>query len=787
MKRDWAPRLRLSSAHLLFGVVGLATVTFVGYRFQIGIGIVAFAYFIGIALLSPIGTFFGSVLLSLFGAACLNYFFAPPAFSFRIHGWSDAAFVIAFLTAALVTAALLERARRQTIAAIEVQSALKTVSSNLEDHKETERALRRSEVFLAEAQKLSRTGSFSWTPATGAIQWSDEGYRIFELDRALKPTVEFVLQRCHPDDRTLVRQAIAETSRGEKDFNITHRLLMPDGAVKHVHVLSRPMKDSAGNLEVIGALTDITERIRDQLALKQSEERYRFSFEHMPVALWRIRSDVTLALLQELRGRGVANLNHYLDENPDLVYQAMDGTEIIEANQRTVELFGARNADEILGTVRRIWRNHADNYKSLLEARFNGEAAFKMETDLTTLDGRTIRGLYFYLAIPFTLNAPGESLVGFLDETDRLRTQSRLAAIVSSSDDAIIGKTLDGVITSWNTGATEIFGYEPHEMIGQSITRLIPTELHDEETRILARLRRGERIKNYETVRTRKDGRSIDISLTVSPTLDSSGKVVGASKVARDISANKRAEAELQQVRAELARVVRVTTLGELTSAIAHEVNQPLTGLVSSGNASLRWLAADPPNLDAARRAIERMIADGTRASDVTCRIRNMVTRAPSQKDTLNINDTILEVFGLVRTEVLRNNILLHTELSDDLPPVWGDRIQLQQVILNLFVNAIEAMSTVDHAQRLLLVSSTKDGPSGVLVTVKDSGTGLDEAALSRLFEAFYTTKAHGMGIGLAVSRTIIQAHGGQLSAKPNQPQGAIFQFTLPSKGEQAL
>ena len=243
---------------------------------------------------------------------------------------------------------------------------------------------------------------------------------------------------------------------------------------------------------------------------------------------------------------------------------------------------------------------------------------------------------------------------------------------------------------------------------------------------------------------------------------------------------------KLRQLEDDFARIGRVTTLGELTAAIAHEVSQPLTALLSSGNASLRWLAADPPNLDAARRAIERMVGDGTRASEVIGRIRNMIRQTPSQKGSVNINDTIIEASTLVRTEIHRNNILLRTELSDELPLVWGDRIQLQQVILNLFLNAIEAMSGGGHAPRDLVVCSAKDGPESVVVTVRDSGTGLDASMMDRLFEAFYTTKDHGMGIGLAVSRTIIQAHGGRLWATPNQPQGAMFHFTLPAGAAQA-
>jgi len=360
---------------------------------------------------------------------------------------------------------------------------------------------------------------------------------------------------------------------------------------------------------------------------------------------------------------------------------------------------------------------------------------------------------------------------------------TRLAAIVSSSDDAIISKTLDGKILSWNAGATSIFGYEATDMIGQSIFRIIPPELYEEEKHILNRLRQGERIRHYETARIAKDGRRIEISLTVSPLFNKYGKVIGASKVARDITTSREAEAELQRVRTELARVARVTTLGELTAAIAHEVNQPLTGVISSGNACLRWLAANPPNLEAARRSVERMIDDGNRAADVIRRIRDMVRKSPPRKDAFNMNDTIMEVLALISTELSRNDISPRAELANDLPVVWGDRIQLQQVILNLLMNAIEAMSEVSPTQRQLLIASVKDGSNGVLVRIQDSGIGLDGESLDHLFEAFFTTKARGMGMGLAVSQTILQAHGGRLWATPNASHGATFQFALPATG----
>jgi C4-dicarboxylate-specific signal transduction histidine kinase len=229
-----------------------------------------------------------------------------------------------------------------------------------------------------------------------------------------------------------------------------------------------------------------------------------------------------------------------------------------------------------------------------------------------------------------------------------------------------------------------------------------------------------------------------------------------------------------------------VTTLGELTASIAHEVNQPLAGVVSSGNACLRWLASQPPNIENAKQSAERIIRDANRASEVIQRVRSLAKKAPLQKVWLDINETVLETLVLTRMEVAQHRASLSTELSDDAPLVWTDRIQLQQVILNLVMNAIEAVSAVGDGPRDLLVSTAKHEADGVLLTVRDSGTGLDPEKLDHIFDAFYTTKREGMGMGLAVSRSIIEAHGGRLWASPNEPRGAVFQFTLPSNGEEA-
>ena len=240
----------------------------------------------------------------------------------------------------------------------------------------------------------------------------------------------------------------------------------------------------------------------------------------------------------------------------------------------------------------------------------------------------------------------------------------------------------------------------------------------------------------------------------------------------------KQAEEALRRTQTALAHVTRVATLGEMTASIAHEINQPLAAVVNNATACLHWLAAQ--NLEEARQSAAFIIADGHRAGEIIGRIRALAKNAPPRKDRLDVNATILEVIALARSEVHGNGVALHTRLAERLAPVRGDRVQLQQVILNLMINAIEAMSAAGAAPRELSITSTNHDSHSVLVAVRDSGPGLNPESLGRLFQAFYTTKPHGMGMGLAISRSIVEAHGGRLWAGANTPHGAVFQFTLP-------
>jgi PAS domain S-box-containing protein len=264
------------------------------------------------------------------------------------------------------------------------------------------------------------------------------------------------------------------------------------------------------------------------------------------------------------------------------------------------------------------------------------------------------------------------------------------------------------------------------------------------------------------------------------PVFGPSGEVVEFVGTVIDVTERRRAEEERQA----LAHANRITTVGQLTASIAHEVNQPIGAVVTNAQAALRWLNMQPPDPEEVRHALDRIVKAGRRAGDVISRMRALVRKAPPRKDLLGINDTIREVIALTRSELHRTGTLLQTRLADGLPLVPGDRIQLQQVMLNLILNAVEAMGGSDEGSRELLISTEEDGANGVRVAVRDRGPGLQPESLERLFEAFYTTKPDGMGMGLSICRSIIEAHGGRLWATPSLPQGAAFQFSLPRQQE---
>ena len=357
------------------------------------------------------------------------------------------------------------------------------------------------------------------------------------------------------------------------------------------------------------------------------------------------------------------------------------------------------------------------------------------------------------------------------------------ANLLDLTHDTVIVRDMNDVITFWNRGAEERYGWARDDAIGQISHEINRTTFPAPLSEINAELTRTGRWEG-ELLHTRRDGTVVTVASRWALQRDEQGSPVAVLETNNDVTERKRAEEALQRVQAELAHATRVMTLGELTASIAHEVNQPLAAIVTNGNACLRWLGGAQPNFLEARQAVERIIKDSYRASEVIARVRALVKKSPPRNDLVDLNAVIVEVLALAQSQVRRSHVVVRRELADDLPPVLGDRVQLQQVVLNLVINGLEAIAKSREGERELTISSSQVGENNVMVAVRDTGTGIDPGNLDRLFDAFFTTKPDGMGMGLAISRTIIETHGGRLAATPNSPKGSVFQFTLPQASE---
>jgi PAS domain S-box-containing protein len=337
-------------------------------------------------------------------------------------------------------------------------------------------------------------------------------------------------------------------------------------------------------------------------------------------------------------------------------------------------------------------------------------------------------------------------------------------------------------ITRANRGFTNIFGYTADEAIGQRLQELIaPGDLQDEVDSLLDRMVHAKDVFAVETIRTHKHGAPVPVSLMCVPVTSSGSGDIGFV-IYRDITETKRLHDEQRryhELQLELAHANRIATIGQLSASIAHELSQPLTGIIANCGTSLRMLTSDPPDIDGAAESVRRTMRDGHRAADVIARLRALFGKKEPASESVDVNEATREVIALSQDALNRSRVVLRAELADDLPAVIADRVQLQQVVFNLLRNALDAMNAIDDRARDVLIRTEREG-DGVRLSVTDVGVGFDPQTADKLFEAFYSTKSDGMGVGLSVSRSIIENHQGRLSAVLNDGPGATFSFSLP-------
>ena len=672
-------------------------------------------------------------------------------------------------------------------------------SIDIEERHRAEDALKRSEVYLAEAQRLSRTGSFGWKPSTGEIIWSEETFRIFQYDRTMKPSVDLILQRVHPEDAALLQQTIERATQDGNDFELEHRLQMPDGSIKCVQVMAHACSDQSDAIEFVGALMDITAAKRAEQTLRESEAYLAEAQELSHTGSW-------------AGAPGVGEIRYWSEE----CYRVLGFDPHKELPQ--FETF-----------FRRI---HPDDQAEALEhfeKSTSEKTAFDFDYRIVHPDGE-IRYIHTIGHPVFSRSGEVVEYVGtVIDVTGRKRAEAlrdaEIRVLEMIARDAPLKETLEklvrvmesqfaGMICSvllldedgqrmWHSAAPNLPQPYIRAIDGLSIgpkAGSCGTSMYRREPVVVADILQDPLWEEYRGAAEPYGLRAC----TSTPILSHSGKPLGsfamyyreprtpnqdetralemATHLAGIAIERKQAREErerLRQAQADLAHMNRVATMGELTASLAHEVNQPIAATVTDANTCLRWLARDQPDLEEARAAASRVIKDTTRAGDIIHRIRSLFKKEIPQQEWIDVNEIIRGMIELLRSEAHRYSISMRTELSPYLPQIMGDRVQLQQVLMNLMINSIEAMKDVGGARELTIRSQRAEGER-LMVSVSDTGVGLPPQKADQIFNSFFTTKRDGTGMGLRIGRSIVESHGGRLWATENPPRGATFQFTLP-------
>jgi PAS domain S-box-containing protein len=883
-------------AECLSGSIAIAVATFVCFRLRLDFSMPICLYFLVIVLVSARSTFLSSIIVSIIAVGCLDYFFLIPTFSLELSKPADYVAFAAFFTTSLIITRLVSKVRELT-----------------------NEKLERSKAYLSEAQRISHCGSFGWKVSTEEIFWSEETFRIFQFEPTIKPIVEVVLQRVHPEDRDFVKQTIEHATQNGMDFDIQHRLLMPDSSIKYVRVVAHAERRASRDIEFVGAVMDVT-------VIKESEEKIRRIINTVPAQIWssgpdgrldfisqrqldyfgngaeqgleqdrglyvhpgdfdRLHSDWQISVAEGKPFESEIRLKRFDGEYRWFLSRAFplfDRTGQIQGwYGNDVDIDDRKRADALLAGEKQLLEMVAEGcslpvvldalcrlvedaasgcYCSVLlidpsgtmiqhgaapslPASFNesingrpvnadsGPCAMAVylneqviatdiatetrwepyawcplalahgikacwSTPISSAGGKVIGAFAIYFREPKTPTQLHKNLIDQFTHIAGIAIERTQSAAALKRSEAFLAKaqylSLSGSF-SWSVATNEITLSEHYYRIFELDPSLpvtlegVMARVHPEDVPPLIKIIDQARLTgspfDYEHRLMMPDGsiKYINMVAHAAPDQDGLLEYIGA---VQDVTQRRLAEQALSKARSELAHVSRVTTLGELAASIAHEVNQPLTAVINNANACLCILPDSASDLEEVRNALAEIIEDADRASAVIARVRQLAKKTPSDRALLYVKDVVADVLALARYESTNRNVTILADFADDLPLVLGDRVQLQQVLLNLVVNGMDAMNTVEESKRILTISvrsEIQDGKLKCLLIVKDAGTGFKVDEMNLIFEAFYTTKQEGMGMGLAISRSIIESHGGRLWAESKQGSGATFLFSLPA------
>jgi PAS domain S-box-containing protein len=632
------------------------------------------------------------------------------------------------------------------------------INTDIDDHRRAENDLRAIETNYG-----GWVGSFPGLMVTMSLTGRVELFSSEVLEYFGKTREELrtwaMTDAVHPDDRARVVTAFTESVTTGKPYRIEHRCRRSDGVYRWFQVRALAVRDH--DEQITGwyvVLTDIDDLKRAEHAMRASERNLTLIINTILAHAWSASAD----------GRAEFFNQHYLDFVGLSAEQAQGWgwTAAVHPD----------DLNQLAGAWQRIMASEQPGEAEARLRRHDGEYRwFLFRANPLRDDTGTIVKWY-------GINT---------DIEDRKRAETELRRAYDSFADAQRLSKTGSFITdlvaddhNWSVEAYRIFEFEPGTKVtAQRIRDIIHADDVSAFESVIARGMSGVDVNfAFRIVTARGAMKHVRGVAHVIDRVDGRPMFVGALQ---DVTESAVAEEALNRARSELAHVARVTTVSALTASIAHEVNQPLSGIITNASTGLRMLNADPPNLDGARDTVRRTLRDGNRAADVIARLRALFSKKEFTLESVDLNEATREVVALSSSDLQRNRVVLQPELADDLAPVTGDRVQLQQVILNLLRNASDAMADVHDRSRQLLVKTEREADDRVRMTVRDVGVGLDRESMDKLFDAFYTTKSGGMGIGLSVSRSIIESHRGHIWVEPNDGPGATFAFSIPCEPRQ--